>query len=62
MRVVSGHDNQRVAVFLREGQRALYSFIQIDRFTNLTARVCGVILLIDGRAFYLQEKAFFILT
>ena len=34
----------------------MYRFVQIDGFTNLPARVGGVILLIDRRALYLQEE------
>ncbi len=56
MRVVGGDDHQRVAVGAGEGQRFLYRFVQIDGFTNLPARVGGVILLIDRRALYLQEE------
>ncbi len=47
-----------ITVFSREFQRLLHRFVKINRFADLAARIGRMVLLIDGRAFDLQEETF----
>jgi len=54
--VISGDDDQGIAVGFGEGQGHLYGFVEVDGFADLAAGVSGVVLFVDGGTFYLQEE------
>jgi len=54
--MVRGDDDQRIGIRRRPIERDLDGAIELDRLADLTAGVLGVILLVDRRAFDLQEE------